>query len=708
MKALLIIYTVLYILLEVAFRSRLLDAIGTVSDPLTVGSLEITGRLIASLGFSVLIISKFELGKTKIHKVFYKSFVYVLSFVVFFYAQKFAVDYAISQFPDDFKKKSILLTTFKENVFYDKDSIEGISKDDGTSSANEKIFLATLPIVNVANKKHIDELNDNSRNLFNNNILAKIDNADDGLARFEKKAISKKIISIWSKYKSVTQQSNKPSAYTKNKHKRIANDKYDYATMDIRLSYKRYRALIGKLKRKYEFQGYYPSFSNSLDSLDEFSSAFERKLVSRWGGEVKSLMNAGSAEVSGTLDNKNLNWKPTFERYNKKVVAASKGVCLKSNKEPRLVRTDRSKIFYNKLERTSKDKSAKFGVVTIKGNSLSRFYEIDNSSIGNKFSICDISASQSLVRNELTKLVTYVDKNFFGFNKSQLTYSKFLKTKYGKKIVSHTFKRYGVTVPYGYDHSNKRAFYKYYKSSLANELQTSLNQHMSSLIGIRANEYVNKYGNVPRNLNEYEFYKLPAFKLFLQKTFWNMPTKNGYILMDHKGGDSYKYFTYDPKKVLKKYIKNRESYNGAYLFQVYNGKVSDKKVLETYAKSIVVPIFVLLISTIMIIFNIINLISLSLDTSGIHNKLRISFGITTLIVVLSFFNNNEKYNDYYAGLESNTNKDVIRIVNILQTSSLLFDIVGILNKPINHLLDSVIETYVVDHVDGNELLKLYK
>lgn len=740
MRWFLIVYTLLYLFLEIAFRARLLDAIGSVSDALTLESIEIIGRLIASLGFSVLVISKFNLGKTKIRKVAYKTTAYLLSFVMFFYAQKLLVEYFVSVIPDDFKKNSLALSLYKENLFYKKNYIEGVT-DTNDSSTNEKVFLATLPIVNISNEVHLKLLDDNKKELFGTNILAKIENADHNLAIIEWQKVSYEIRKIWNKYKRATQSNDEYKKIELNNHLKKAKDVY--RAFDFRVSYAflRYRKNIlnilssndtssfllstfdsygnfFKKEHKFEVSYKYPpylarsesnllnvDFESSTYDSSEFINKFNEGLNRLLKNDVESLLISANHHRKSVFGNEASSWKNVFSTYSENIDQLTKNICVELNSLPSFNDEKSIKLIAN----MSKD--IKYGLViggTKTNKRLLNLVEIKNDSINSNFMSCNTSTVEQSLRKALGGLATKANKMFYGFDRDYNSTEYYVKSNFGRTEVQVELSKQNIVVPKTFYAGDYEAFLKYYKKSIINGKQIKLNRAMAALANLSVASYTKRYGDFPNNLNEYEFYRTPAVQTFLKNTFPHMIQKNGYIMMDYHTGDYYKKFKYDLNDVMKDFIEKREKYRGVYLYDLYRGEIENKEMIDNYAKSIVVPTFVLFISTIMIIFNIINLVLLLLNPKSVRNKSIVIASVFFLFLITSYFNDNHKYTAYYRSIEGQTSKSIVMLAKLLQNTNILFDYMGFSNDLINRQIDVFERKHVINKIDGNQLLKSHR
>ena len=122
MKYFLIIYTVLYIILEIGFRGRFLDAVGVISNQTAIDSIDFVGRFISSLGLFSILMSYFKFRRIKyaIPATFSKIIVSIAISVLFFYGQKMLIESIAENTTAEFKKNAVHFTLFKNSLYFNK------------------------------------------------------------------------------------------------------------------------------------------------------------------------------------------------------------------------------------------------------------------------------------------------------------------------------------------------------------------------------------------------------------------------------------------------------------------------------------------------------------------------------------------------------------------------------------------------------------
>jgi hypothetical protein len=670
---------------------------------------------------------------------------------VFFYAQKHTVDFAVSQIPDGFKKNSILLSVFKENVFFNKNHIKGVTDDNTQPSSNEKIFLSTLPIVNISNDKYINALTVNQKQLFGNNIVAKLENADKELAKLEFNLISMQLRGMWDEYKKALKISSNTKFKPSEQQKARAAKLYTSLNIQSLNLYRKYRnRVIGFLsngetddfinstfsndgvfyphyeKARY-MNGYIEEYHHasslrdlnqainnieSFNSVDNFFGYFSSVLYEHFNAPAEISVRFSISKAHKFLGLSHPKSKSLLDSFLLEInsIKGSRGsLCYESNLLPNV------KLGHEFRETNKLNKDIKYGLLvfgTKNKKYLYNSYEIDDDSLDKKYLICDTTQIESEIRKSFMKFAVKINKFYFGFDRDVNSYKRYIKTTFGKKDIQNLYRSQNIIVPLGFNPSDKKAFEKYYKESFKNRAKNIITSKLVAMANMNVSSYVRKYGEISTSLNETEFYRLPIIQMILDKKFPQMVRKNGYIMMNYSDSRKtpkwHKDAISNKDKIISDFIKNKEKYNGGYLYQVYNSKIEDDRIMDLYAKSIVVPTFVLFISTIMIVINIINLILLFLNTKSTKKKLFVLSTILILFLSLSMFNDNNKYTNYYQSIKGDTNEYLIVLASVLQNTNSLFESIGFFNDTINKQIDNFESYAIVDNVDGYIVAKKYK
>lgn len=146
------ILILLYIAIEIAFRSELVTYVSSVMHYSEVYFVEFSGRFIAAIGFALFVyqIVNKRLGLGA------RFLVVVVSFLGFFAAEKGLINLISSSLSDESRAKAVLLVNYKESL------ILGL-KDDPLVQAKmptaaERTRIAFVPIANLSNESLLRDL----------------------------------------------------------------------------------------------------------------------------------------------------------------------------------------------------------------------------------------------------------------------------------------------------------------------------------------------------------------------------------------------------------------------------------------------------------------------------------------------------------------------------------------------------------------------
>ncbi len=166
-KIVFVLVTVLYIFLEIAFQARMLDVIGVISNETIIKNTEIIGRSISSIGFALFFVPKI-LSKIKIyrHKIISAIIAYPVVAMAFFVAQILFINMMVDSLPQDIKKRAVYLEIHKQSMYFGKKNNQGKFYDpDNKYLADDKVFIANLPLLNIANDHILNLIKKNKRAL---------------------------------------------------------------------------------------------------------------------------------------------------------------------------------------------------------------------------------------------------------------------------------------------------------------------------------------------------------------------------------------------------------------------------------------------------------------------------------------------------------------------------------------------------------------
>lgn len=734
MKIFLIIYTIFYILLEIAFRARLLDVIGSVSNQTTIESIEIIGRLISSFGFSILIISKISFGKTKNQIILSKIALYFISFTLFFYAQKEFVEQISYRLSQETKDKSVYLTIYKENLFFGKLNHKDFPYNSNNREKLEsKIFLSNLPLLNLYNIPYIDYLKENKKALIIQNMESKIKIADRRMSKYEYKEASLFLNSIFNNYNNAI-GSKKSEDYMI--EEATIKGKYIFSGLQttIENEYSRYRNNINKLLTDYNSSDdlLYKSFNRNTDLVEYFGSNktiksdgyikkstfanvdFDRYItgdVKKLNNEIQNIINKEYSFDYMLVDfgKKDIGYeykKSDQDMFEKRISNVSKKVCQsESNYSPK------SKIEEDVIYKYQKNKENLALLLSGKNNNrkIIKHFPYKNEEINSKFYICDLENLTNELNYISYDMAMFLNKYVYKFGKDISNYKEFYNTAYKRIIVKNELKKINMFVPDDFNSNNSSEFAKYYKPSLKITLQKNINIKISSFLNLNYKDFIEKYGNFPLNLNEKEFYSHPAIKQWVKNDIPAMIDKNDFVMVYYKDANLFNGIYPNEKKYIEVFIERKEYAKANMIFKLMNEEIKNERIKDTYAKSIIVPPFVLFVSTIMIIFNIINLFTMFFN---VKNKTYYNLSLFLLFILIPILIPND-YSKYYDKIENDKNIYTVYATKWLQNSNIIFEHLGVFNNEINIFIDFIelrllFETGVIDNGAESNFIKYNK
>lgn len=734
MKFFLIIYTIFYILLEIAFRARLLDAIGGVSNQTTIESIEIIGRLISSFGFSILIISKISFGKTKKQIISSKIALYFISFALCFYAQKEFVQQISNNLSDDIKDKSIYLTLYKENLFFGKlDNKDFPYNSKNRENLDSKIFLSNLPLLNLYNIPYIEYLKENKKTLILQNMESKIKLADRKMSHYEYNTASNFLNSLFNKYNvaigSTASEDYKIEEATK-------KGKYIFSGLQttIEIEYSKYRRNINNLLADYNSSEELSdkSFNKNADLVEYFGSNkifksnsyikkstfkkvdFDRyitKDVKKLNDEVQGVINYEYSfdHILVDLGTKNMGYeykKSDGDMFKKRILDASKKVCKSEDNYAPTTKTETDIIskYINNNENVALLLSG-----TNSNRKLIKHFSYRNDEINSKFYICDLGKISQELNYISYDMAMFLNKNVYKFGKDVSNYKEFYNSAYKKKLVKNELKKFNMFVPDDFNSNSLSEFAKYYKPSLKITLQKNINIKISSMLNLDYKKFLEKYGNFPLKLNEKDFYDHPAIKQWVKNNVPAMIDKNDFVMIVYKDSSLYNGIYPNEKKYIEAFIERKEYEKANIIFKIINNETQNEQIKNTYTKSIIVPPFVLFVSTIIIIFNIINLFTMFIN---VKYKKYFNLSLFLLFILIPMFISND-YSKYYDKIENDKNTYTIYSTKWLQNSNVIFEHLGIFNNQINIFIDFIeikilFDTGIIDNGAESAFIKSKK
>ncbi|MFB3240620.1 hypothetical protein Q7C15_17740 [Aeromonas salmonicida] len=155
-RVIIYLFWIVYIAIELAFRSEMVTYVASVMHYSEVYFIEFTGRFIASVGFALFVYQFLSRDLTKLKK----TGIIIGAFLSFFVAEKAVINMVAASLSDENKSRAVLLVNYKESV------ILGLKKSDmvegSDTSPAGKTRLAFLPITNLGNDVLISKLKSTS------------------------------------------------------------------------------------------------------------------------------------------------------------------------------------------------------------------------------------------------------------------------------------------------------------------------------------------------------------------------------------------------------------------------------------------------------------------------------------------------------------------------------------------------------------------
>lgn len=162
-NGLVIIITLTYLICELAFNSRLLDLVGSLSTPDDIHSMERYGRALTAIAAALLVLQLVLAGNVRLKKrgidfppLYVASMVFslcLLTGVVTWQTVERVIEQQVAQSTGEFRQKSLLAQLYQQSLIDGHQTLEGIPLDeDGGqrqtwTSPSGKAFLAMLPLL---------------------------------------------------------------------------------------------------------------------------------------------------------------------------------------------------------------------------------------------------------------------------------------------------------------------------------------------------------------------------------------------------------------------------------------------------------------------------------------------------------------------------------------------------------------------------------
>ena len=173
-NSLVIILTLIYLICELAFNSRLLDLVGSLSTPDDIHSMERYGRALTAIAAALLVLQLVLAGNARLKKrgiafppLYVASMVFslcLLTGVVTWQTVERVIEHQVAQSTGEFRQKSLLAQLYQQSLIDGHQTLEGIPQDeDGGqrqtwTSPSGKAFLAMLPLLMSSVSRYHDLL----------------------------------------------------------------------------------------------------------------------------------------------------------------------------------------------------------------------------------------------------------------------------------------------------------------------------------------------------------------------------------------------------------------------------------------------------------------------------------------------------------------------------------------------------------------------
>ncbi|MEB6378594.1 hypothetical protein MXM41_06535 [Leclercia adecarboxylata] len=162
-NGLVILLTLAYLICELAFNSRLLDLVGSLSTSDDIHGIERYGRALTAIAAALLVFQLVLAGNARLKKrgvtfpaLWVASMVFslcLLTGVVTWQTVEWVIERQVAQSTGEFRQKSILAQLYQQSLIDGHQTLEGIPLDDDGSqretwtSPSGKAFLAMLPLL---------------------------------------------------------------------------------------------------------------------------------------------------------------------------------------------------------------------------------------------------------------------------------------------------------------------------------------------------------------------------------------------------------------------------------------------------------------------------------------------------------------------------------------------------------------------------------
>ena len=691
MRILLIVFTFLYILIEVAFRAKLIDLVSSNPSLDDIENLEIIGRLISSLGLAVLLSSYIKFKEFKISYTIAKIVIVCSSFVGFYFAQEKALDLIVERIPVEVKRESILVSTYRENVLNDIDF---------DTSGQYKIYLASLPYVSMDNEKLLTYLSDKHMNVFAKNV-------QDDIFDFDYKKVdqmyfedSSILNEMWMKYSRAVNIAKRESQrkYTDREKRHI----YETHLFRAQQNFLKYRSIITGLfvitssrddrrktynSRIYEANSGYRTnsfnspfawdFDITFTSLDEYidywNHTYEYYAIKNVEARLKDAQYLHKKYYGVTKSYDNF-----FANYKEKVKNYGYEICNLVDVIPSNSGIDAEKAKNKGINIKTK----------INGDPIISYVDIDFD-LNDKYLICDSRNIAHKMHLAFKSVADFINPYFFGFNKDVYSERQFYRTEIGQLMLKDTYEDSGYTMPNGYNPLDKAEFAREFKRYMRSKNQNKLDNEIARLVDMNTSDYVRKYGHVPKDVDEIGFYNISGVSLFIQNKLPFFSKTNGKWDVHYKGLGLNKYFETRSNEILTKYFKKRMEFDGNLKLSHFRGEKEEIELLDSFAKLTILPVFIMVVSTIFILLNIANLIILVFNIERFSFKFGVYLIFFLVMIGMINYENLEDLNETEKLVITYSSENTMRMFYFMKNSESLLGNFNILEDSFEKMFNEM-------------------
>ncbi|MCC5453134.1 hypothetical protein LMJ53_15545 [Rheinheimera sp. UJ51] len=696
MKICLFIISILYVLLEISFRVRFFEIAGVSTlNPVNFDSAEFIGRLISSLGFAILSFT-FAVKRIESKPLIKSVMITICSFFLFFFGQRIFLDLIVANLSDDFKKNAFYVEIKKNNFFNSNEYLREIKAGnpifdlDSDNSIEDKVFYINFPL------SYFNFIKDSKKESFNNeidiyvdflfyknedyyfNVLSNVEYSYTLLHREYSKIYSslksslkeKQLIDGMIKLKKIL---DTDSFFEYTEYKNVMDSVYETEPLKNEFYYTRFIGTAELYNLKFKSGSYYLKNNTEYGyGIVEDNDDFFKENIS----DIKNTFYKEFTKLNTALDFMLVKDEKIHSSLMKELSMISNSVCVEINKN-KAMSSERYRNGYSFMRVKSHKKE---NTLYLKGD-------------GNENYECDVDKSIKNAKAFLKNLYDITNKTVYNIDKPIKSKHEFIKTEHYQKNLRDylEFKGLKVSKKQLIDITDDTTLQRLYTELVYLKARRSVNHLLNKM-------HDEKIFNDKNNSNiQYNL----SFKDFVnhKEIFNHIKSKYPFFVT---GGNEHFYHT---KYEHGNKAKEKEVRKPAFIKlrieakrdlkelhqKMLNGNFEDER-LNEFARAIIVPIFVMFVSTLMLILNLLNLILIFIKNKKIILPLKLSFLLIIFVIPAFIVNGYEKDNNIlYENLE---NKKFTRLIQ--NVNSVLY----LIERP---LAESI---YVVDYLEYQYLAHL--